>query len=113
MGLATFQGKHNANKSKTYWLLTQEYESGRWLRPSEIHDILGVPLRSLLTSLPRWCRWHRLSRRKRAGYLEYRITQKGIQWFREWAWLMPLSRYMAEIREWQEKHKSSLRCSNE
>jgi hypothetical protein len=65
MGLATFQGKHNANKSKTYWLLTQEYESGRWLRPSEIHDILGVPLRSLLTSLPRWCRWHRLSRRKR------------------------------------------------
>jgi hypothetical protein len=77
MGLATFRGKHNANKSKTYWL-------------------------------PRWCRWHRLSRRKRNGYLEYRITQRGIQWFREWIWLMPLSRYMAEIREWQEKHKSSL-----
>jgi DNA-binding PadR family transcriptional regulator len=61
-------------------------------------------LRSLLSSLPIWTRWHRICRRKRGGYLEYRITNKGIKWFRQWSWLMPLPKYMKEIEIWQSRH---------
>jgi predicted transcriptional regulator len=101
MGMPTFRGRHNSLKCKVLWLLSQEYND--WHRPREISDVLGVNMHSLLTALKKWTDWHRVKRRKHAGYYEYQITQKGLKWFHEWSWLMPLSRYKAEIRAWQEK----------
>jgi hypothetical protein len=105
MGFPTFKGKHNSNKVKVYLLLSQEYYSSKWFRAKELHDILGIPLRSLTTSLPIWHSWGRILRRKRGGYYEYRIAMRGLRWFERWRLFMPIQRYMEEIEDWQSKIK--------
>jgi hypothetical protein len=104
MGIPTFKGKHNSNKCKVYILMRQEYNTGRWFRAKELHNILGIPLRSLTTSLPNWHRWGRIIRRTRNGYFEYRISMKGLKWFETWRSFIPIQRYLGEIQIWQSRN---------
>ena len=106
MGLARFKGKYNSVKGKVYWLLIQESRNDNWLRASEISNILGLNLSSLLVLLLKWSApdWQRVKRRKKNGFWEYTIAYKGEKWFETWSWLMPLNKWRREIEEWQSRH---------
>jgi hypothetical protein len=103
-GIATFRGKHNALKGKTYLFLAQQRNSGRWFTARELHLILGLPLHSLRTHLKRWYDWGRILRRQRGVY-EYRIALKGKDWLERWQMFMPLERWFEEIEAWQSKQQ--------
>jgi len=50
MGLATFRGKQNSVKVKTWAFLRERYPN--WYSARAIYENAGVPLESLLTLLP-------------------------------------------------------------
>jgi len=105
MGFATFRGKHNANKAKVLLFLYEEADTGRWFRARELHAMLGIPLRSICTSLPRWCRWDKVRRRRLDGYFVYRIASDGLRWLERWYPYMPLKQYERETKAWQRRMK--------
>ena len=101
MGMPTFRGQHNALKGKVYLLLAQEVYSDRWFTSQELHEILGVNMRSLRSALCKWVNWRRIRKRRRDFVYEYQLSASGKKWLETWGPFMPTDRYLAEIREWQ------------
>ena len=105
MGTPSFIGRHNSLKAKTFMLLDQEHDTDRWYSSQQLHDILGVNLRSLRTALTKWTSWRRLRRRQRGFIYEYKLAASGKNWINTWRLFMPVDRYLAEINEWQARKK--------
>ena len=103
--LASFQGKHNATKSKC--LLMLEYsdtakEQNGWLTALQLSLLTGIPYASILASLPKWIRWKIMIRRKakltngKEAFI-YQLSPKGRAWLLRHKSHMPLERYHEEM----------------
>jgi hypothetical protein len=108
----TFNGRHNELKCKVLYILYEAYKAdtyggGRWLTAKQIYELSGVNYRSLLTRLPLYHRWeYILCPKHKYGFNCYAISKAGRAYFDKYRDVMPLARYMREIKEWQAKNNA-------
>jgi len=105
MGIARFHGTYNASKAKVF-LVLRDIPRLR-LTSGTLASQTGVPLASLRTLLPKWCRWGRIRRTKLngEGVYYYQLTQKGREWLSRWEFMMPVKQYYAEMLEYRQRKK--------
>jgi len=103
--LASFQGKHNATKSKCLLMLEHSEtakEQNGWLTALQLSLLTGIPYASILASLPKWIRWKIMIRRKakltngKEAFI-YQLAPKGRAWLLRHTSHMPLERYNEEM----------------
>lgn len=103
--VATFNGRHNANKTKT--LIILNHFNKQSLTAKEIHYYSGVPLLYLRQRLTFWYRIRYVDRQlaERAGRpcWSYRIDERGTKFLNNRVPHDKLDLYIGEINAWVEK----------
>ncbi len=97
---ATFNGKHNATKSRCFIVL---YLNGGYLRPREVRQLVGMNR----VFLDRWHRMNYLVRRMGHGrgtaHFVYALSLRGRRFVTERIPPEKYEEYLTEIKEHQEK----------
>lgn len=110
--IATFNGRHNSNISKTLIVLYSRKQRGitAGLSAKELHLATGVSYDNLRAKLTKWYNWRYLDRRAvgvdggRPHYV-YTIAERGIHFVED---RIPLDRYndyITEIKTFRARNK--------
>jgi len=113
--IATFRGKHNASKAKTFIVLydamfTQGITIG--FSVGQLYLLSGVPYGTLKSSLGRWHSWQYVSRRAREGdngrpIFTYWLGARGKHFVENRIPPDKLKQYITEIKAFRAKQEES------